>query len=159
MKKFIKSKKMWFAFITVFISGMIIGAVGVMAIACIGFKKFHSGPGMARMRILSYMTKELELTPEQKVEVEKIMTGMSTQFNELRKEQYPKYKEILTTAFSDIEKLLDEKQKVKFKELQEKMKKWHHGRRSSRFGERGKKSEDQENSDNESDKAETPEEE
>ncbi len=73
MKKFIKSKKMWFAFITVFVSGMIIGGIlGVGGTLLVAYKCLH-GPGIGRGRLLSHMTRQLDLTPEQKLEVEKIL--------------------------------------------------------------------------------------
>lgn len=128
MKKFIKSKKMWFAFITVFISGVLIGVVaGVGGTLFVGYKCLH-GPGMGGGRLLSHMTRQLDLTPEQKLEVEKIMKRMSEQLNETRNEQYPKIKNIISSSFKDIENLLDEKQKLKFTEIRERVKKFHHSR-------------------------------
>ena len=121
----LRSKKIWFAFITVFISGAAIGG------SCVAFilKPSHhciSTPApandMVQKRIIPHMTKTLNLSREQQDKAENIMMKMSTQLREIRKQQAPEIQKIIQSSFANIEKLLNEEQKVKFIEMQKRIK-------------------------------------
>jgi len=115
------SGKLWFAFITVFVSGAVIGAVcGVIAIQ--STKRCNiPRPEIVKGRIISHISKELHLSPSQKREAEQIISKMSGKISEIRKIEQPKIREIVKSSFSDIEKILNKKQKKKFNEMQQRI--------------------------------------
>jgi len=118
-----RTKKLWLAFITVFISGAAIGSVCVMAIMQ-GKVKHYEGVNpheMIKMRIISHMSKELNLSPEQKDETEKIITAMTKKLFEIRKAQQPEIQNIVKSSFSNIDKILNDDQKIEFKKMQRKV--------------------------------------
>ena len=115
----LRSKKLWFAFITVFISGMAIGAVCVITIMHGKIKRHGGGPPpeMIKMRIISHMSKELNLSSDQKEKAKKIITAMSTKLFEIRKAQQPEIQEVVKLSFSNIEKILNKEQKIQFNKM------------------------------------------
>jgi len=120
------SGKLWFAFITVFISGAAIGAVCIVAIMHnkIRREKDTHHPDFIKMRIISHISKELNLSPEQQQEAEKIISIMSKKIFEIRKAQQPEIQNIVKSSFSQIEDLLKNDQKIKFNKMQQRVGSW-----------------------------------
>ena len=120
------SKNMWFAFITVFISGTVIGASCVAFLLNPPLHPDRNRPDprndMVQKRIIPHMTKTLNLSKAQQDEAKKIMINMSNQLREIRKQQAPKIRAIIQSSFAEIKQLLNEKQKVKFIEMQRRIK-------------------------------------
>ena len=129
-KHILLSKKVWAAFMTVFISGI---AIGAMSIQLYMNNKMRHTPqaDRAKIRIISHMSNELNLSPDQKVKAEEIITIMTTQLSELRKEQTPKIQSVIQSSFDDINKLLNKEQKQKFIEMQKRVKSCRGGRGNS----------------------------
>jgi gas vesicle protein len=121
MKNLMKSKKMWIAFCIVFLSGIAIGVVVGMTVKRSPAKKECKQQGMMKIRLLRHMSDELKLTTDQKVSVDEIITGMTDEISVLHNEQRPKIKNIIDTAFADIDKILTEDQKTKMERLKERM--------------------------------------
>ncbi len=115
------SKKVWAAFMTVFISGITIGAMTIQLYTN-NKKKEHSHEDHIKMRILTHISDKLNLSAEQSVEAEKIMTKMTTQLIEIKESQMPKIMIIIQSAFFDINKLLNEEQKKEFIEIYKRLK-------------------------------------
>ena len=132
MKKVMKSKKMWLAVITIFISGLIIGLVSGLAInRHRSFSRFSSS-GRFRNRIIGNLTRQLALNDEQQAKTEKIINAMSEQIRRYQTEQRPKIKAVIEKSMSEIEKLLTPEQLKKFFVMRAKIAKHHRGRRHGR---------------------------
>ena len=114
------SKNLWTAFITVFISGIVIGAVSIQLFMDRKIKRYFL-PEHIKTRILSRITNELNLSPAQRKEADQIITKMTNQIGEIRRSQTPEIQAIIRSSFSDITKLLNKEQKKKFIHMQEKI--------------------------------------
>lgn len=114
------SKNLWTAFITVFISGIIIGAVSIQLFMDRKIKRYFL-PEHIKMRILTRITDELNLSPEQRRDADKIITDMTTRIADIRRAQAPEIQSIVQSSFADISKLLDEEQKKKFVQVQQRI--------------------------------------
>ena len=102
------------------------------------FGDWRASGGAARFqeRILSRLTKELGLRPEQRQKVEAVLEETGQEFAKLRAEIGPKFREIRNRARDRIRAALDAAQQVKFDEVAQE---WE--RRAERWRDRGAKSE------------------
>jgi len=144
------SAKLWMAFITVFISGTVIGAVCILGVIHSKIEKKakeRTGPEKMSMRITSHIAKELNLSEEQRQKAKMIITTMSSHLFEIRKTQQNEIKKTVKNSFANIEDLLTEEQKQKFKKIQKRVASCpfkgqpgkRHGQKKRRFpGGRGK---------------------
>jgi len=116
-----------------------LGVVG----GAIGFGVYHNrfgdwrAPGGAarfQERILSRLTKELGLRPEQRQKVEAVLGETGREFAKLREEIGPKFRDIRNRARDRIRAALDTSQQVKFDEVAQE---WE--RRAERWRDRGGK--------------------
>ncbi len=98
--------------------GVVGGAVG-FGVYHARFGDWRSPGGAARFqdRILSRLTKELGLSPEQRQKVEAVLEETSQEFAKLREEIGPKFREIRNQAQQRIRAALDAAQQVKFDKL------------------------------------------
>ena len=119
-KHILLSTKVWAAFMTVFIAGIVIGAMSIQLFINSKAKR-HKPPGYMKMRILSHITNELNLSPEQRTDAEEIMTQMTNKITAIHKEQAPRMQAIIQSSFAELEKLLNEDQKIKFQEIQKRV--------------------------------------
>ena len=125
MKNLIKLKKIWIAFIVIFFSGIAIGIVCGMALKHSLSKKKCRQHGIMKMRLIRHISSELKLTSDQQASVDKILSTMTEHVSALHAEQRPKIRNIIETAFDDIDKVLTEKQKIRMAELKKKMSCFH----------------------------------
>lgn len=116
----ILSKNLWTAFITVFISGIIIGAASIQLFMDRKIKRYFL-PEHIKMRILARMTDELNLSIKQRRDADKIITDMTRRIAVIRRSQAPEIQRIVKSSFKDISELLNEEQKQKFIKLQKRI--------------------------------------
>jgi len=141
MKNLIKSKKTWIAFVVVFLSGIAIGLVVGMAVKeTPEKKKKQKHQSMMKIRLLRHMSEKLQLTPDQKKNVDTILTAMTKNISALQTEQRPKIQSIIEDAFSEIGNILTEDQKTKMLTFQKRMsrlRRKHHERKKRGNGKIG----------------------
>jgi hypothetical protein len=95
--------------------GLVGGAVG-LGVYQTRFGDWRSPQGAGRFheRILSRLTKELDLRSEQRQKVEAVLEEAGQEFAKLRKEIGPKFQDIRNRARDQIRAALDAAQQVKF---------------------------------------------
>lgn len=109
-----KSKKIWGAFILVFISGIMIGAVSSSLIHHHMMRK-PQRPKMEMM--MRHLDSELNLSLEQKKQITPILKEMSLKLKTTHLEQRAQIKNIIGEYFAKINLLLNDEQKVKMKTM------------------------------------------
>jgi len=95
--------------------GLVGGAVG-FGVYHTRFGDWRSPEGAARFqdRILSRLTKELDLRSEQRQKVETVLKEAGQEFTRLREEIGPKFRDIRNRTRDQIRAILDAAQQVKF---------------------------------------------
>ncbi|MDH3898731.1 MAG: hypothetical protein OEV18_15235, partial [Deltaproteobacteria bacterium] len=83
--------------------------------------------------IMRKLSKELELTPDQKIKVEKIVEQMGEKRREFFLKNRPEIKKIMDEGFAQIRKELNSDQQKKLDVLREEFEKRRKARYSSRF--------------------------
>lgn len=98
--------------------GVIGGAVG-FAVYHTRFGDWRSPEGAARFqhRIVSRLTKDLDLRPDQRDRVEAVLKNARQEFSRLREEIGPRFREIRSRTRDQIRALLDATQQAKFDTL------------------------------------------
>ena len=113
--------------------GVVGGAVG-FGVYHTRFADWRTQGGAARFqeRILSRLSKELDLRADQRQKVEAVLQETSQDFAKLRAEIGPKFREIRERAREEIRAALDAAQQVKFDKVAQE---WE--RRAERWRDRG----------------------
>ncbi len=113
--------------------GVVGGAVG-FGVYHARFADWRAPGGAARFqeRILSRLTKELDLRADQRQKVEAVLQEAGQEFGRLRAEIGPKFREIRDRAREQIRAALDAAQQVKFDKVAQE---WE--RRAERWRDRG----------------------
>ena len=116
--------------------GVIGGAMGY-GVYHARFSDWRTQGGSARFeeRVLSRLTKELGLRPEQRQKVEAVLGETGREFAKLREEIGPKFRDIRNRTRDSIRAALDVAQQVKFDKVAQE---WE--RRAARWRDRGDKS-------------------
>lgn len=116
-----------------FALGVVGGAVG-FGVYHARFAEWRTPGGAARFqeRIVSRLTKDLGLRPDQRQKVEAVLQEAGRDFGKLRAEIGPKFREIRDRARDQIRAALDAAQQVKFDKLAQE---WE--RRAERWHDRG----------------------
>ena len=120
-----KSKKIWGAFIVVFISGIMIGTASTFVLHHYIMKKVPQKPEIKMKMMMRHLDSKLNLSLKQKEQITPILDSMSLQLKTINLEQRPKINSIISDSFAKINLLLDEEQKVKMKTM--KLKKYRRG--------------------------------
>jgi hypothetical protein len=116
-----------------FALGVVGGAVGFGVYQTrVGDWRAPRGTARFQERILSRLTKELGLRPEQRQKVEAVLDETSQEFARLREEIGPKFRDIRNRTRDRIRAALDAAQRVKFDEVAQE---WE--RRAERWRDRG----------------------
>jgi hypothetical protein len=116
--------------------GVVGGAVG-FGVYHTRFADWRPQGGAARFQeaVLSRLTKDLDLRPDQRQKVEAALQETSQEFAKLRAEVGPKFREIRERAREQIRAALDAAQQGKFDKVAQE---WE--RRAERWRDRGRKS-------------------
>ena len=117
----------------VFVLGVLAGAFGTRIYLKDRFAHFRKDPKARQAFIMRKLSKELELTPDQKIKVEKIVEQMGEKRREFFLKNRPEIKKIMDEGFAQIRKELNSDQQKKLDVLREEFEKRRKARYSSRF--------------------------
>jgi hypothetical protein len=120
MKRF----KVLFAIFLLFFSGVCTGLLGGRILMQCRIKHMEKGgPQAMREAVLKRMSKDLDLTSEQKERISKIMMQMDEQIRKLRETTDPEMEKLFEQSHAQIRKELNTEQIIKFDEMEKKLKK------------------------------------
>lgn len=112
----------------VFLVGALAGALGGSIYFKVRIEKiFHGGPPKGEI-ILERLTEHLDLTPTQLEEIRPIVMASGKKLLDLRRQFLPQIKHLHEQVRAQIRTKLDEKQKRKFDEFNERLEKRFRGR-------------------------------
>jgi hypothetical protein len=117
----------------VFVLGILAGAFGTRIYLKDRFAHLRKDPKARQAFIMGKLSKELELTPDQKIKVEKIVEQVGAKRREFFLKNRPEIKKIMDEGFSQIKKELNNDQQKKLDVLREEFKKRRKARDASRF--------------------------
>ena len=117
----------------VLVLGILAGAFGTRLYLKNRFAHLRKDPKARQAFIMRKLSKELELTPDQKIKIEKIVEQLGEKRREFFLKNRPEIKKIMDEGFLQIKKELDNDQQKKLDELREEFEKRRKSRYSSRF--------------------------
>ncbi|MGB6927974.1 MAG: hypothetical protein WBH05_02040 [Syntrophobacteria bacterium] len=117
----------------VFVLGVLAGSFGTRIYLKDRFEHLRKDPKARQAFIMRTLSKELELTPDQKIKVEKIVEQMGEKRREFFLKNRPEIKKIMDEGFAQIRKELNSDQQKKLDVLREEFEKRRKARYSSRF--------------------------
>lgn len=119
--------RLWAGIALVFLSGLIIGAVGTgLYIKKTITGVLHEGPPAVKKIIVKRLDKELDLTGNQKTEIEKIVGEAQSRLLNLRLQHQPEIEEIIEGGISQMKTKLSKEQQLKLDKVHERLRKnWH----------------------------------
>ena len=117
----------------VFVLGILAGAFGTRIYLKDRFAHLRKDPKARQAFIMGKLSKELELTPDQKIKVEKIVEQVGAKRREFFLKNRPEKKKIMDEGFLQIKKELNNDQQKKLDVLRAEFKKRRKARDASRF--------------------------
>ncbi|MBA7688958.1 hypothetical protein ES703_97448 [subsurface metagenome] len=117
----------------VFVLGILAGAFGTRIYLKDRFAHFRKDPKARQAFIMGKLSKELELTQDQKIKVEKIVAQVGAKRREFFLKNRPEIKRIMDEGFLQIKKELNNDQQKKLDVLREEFEKRRKARDTSRF--------------------------
>jgi hypothetical protein len=117
----------------VFVLGILAGAFGTRIYLKDRFAHLRKDPKARQAFIMRKLSKELELTPDQKIKVEKIVAQVGAKRREFFLKNRPEIKRIMDEGFLQIKKELNNDQQKKLDVLREEFEKRRKARDTSRF--------------------------
>ncbi|MFC1884831.1 hypothetical protein ACFL2O_08675 [Thermodesulfobacteriota bacterium] len=120
--------KLWAGLTLVFILGLLAGAFGTIYYYNYRMDRFSKYAHPARKHILlRKLSQELNLSEEQKAEIEKIFEQYKTKIDDVRAVYLPEVRKLSDQMIKDIMKHLDSEQKSRMERIKKRIKHW--GRR------------------------------
>ena len=117
----------------VFVLGILAGAFGTRIYLKDRFAHLRKDPKAKQAFIMRKLSKELELTQDQKIKVEKIVEQVGAKRREFFLKNRPEIKKIMDEGFLQIKKELNNDQQKKLDVLREEFEKRRKARDASRF--------------------------
>ena len=117
----------------VFVLGILAGAFGTRIYLKDRFAHLRKDPKARQAFIMGKLSKELELTQDQKLKVEKIVAQVGAKRRELFLKNRPETKKIMDEGFLQIKKELNNDQQKKLDVLRAEFEKRRKARDASRF--------------------------
>jgi hypothetical protein len=117
----------------VFVLGILAGAFGTRIYLKDRFTHLRKDPKARQAFIMGKLSKELELTPDQKTKIEKIVEQVGAKRREFFLKNRPEKKKIMDEGFLQIKKELNNDQQKKLDVLREEFEKRRKARDASRF--------------------------
>ena len=117
----------------VFVLGILAGAFGARIYLKDRFAHLRKDPKARQAFIMGKLSKELELTQDQKIKIGKIVEQMGAKRREFYLKNRPEIKRIMDEGFLQIKKELNNDQQKKLDVLREEFEKRSKARYSSRF--------------------------
>ena len=117
------AKIKFFAGLTlIFLLGALAGAFGTGYYIKEHMEEFLEG-GPPKEKIMQKLTRDLDLTPEQQKKIEPILEETHEKFSALRRKSLPDMKKIREDSFALIRNILNEDQRKKLKDLEDRLNK------------------------------------
>jgi len=104
----------------VFFLGVALGVVGTRLVSARTFAdaergpSLHSGAPAGQQRVMSRMTQDLGLTPDQQRQVSEILLDMQGKYGSVRQQVNPQYEQIRNDGHDRIRQVLTAEQRPKF---------------------------------------------
>ncbi len=117
----------------VFVLGVLAGSFGTRVYLKDRFEHLRKDPKARQAFIMRKLSKELELTPDQKIKVEKIVEQMGEKRREFFLKNRPEIKQIMDEGFLQIKKELNNDQQKKLDVLRAEFEERRKVRDGSRF--------------------------
>jgi Spy/CpxP family protein refolding chaperone len=108
--------------IVIFLAGMASGAAVTVVYAVNRLQYAIQHPEVAPARIATNLARRLDLTNEQRDEIEKIMTRRQTEIAAIRRRFQPQIVEQLESVRTDVAAVLDDSQRTEWTQLFERFK-------------------------------------
>jgi Spy/CpxP family protein refolding chaperone len=116
--------KLWVGIILLLVLGALAGSLVTGVLVKKRIVHFREGkPGDRKAFFLNKLTRELDLTEEQRIKIGEIMDKTHEKLEELRDKHHPEFKKIREESFELMRKELNEEQKQKLDELRKKFRK------------------------------------
>ncbi len=113
--------------VLVFLSGLVTGSIGTNL--CLKHKfagAWRGGPAAIRQSIVNRLTKELDLTKPQQIEIEKMVGEAQSKWLKIRVQHQPEINEIVENCVAQMKTELSTEQQKKLDIIHERVKKrWH----------------------------------
>jgi hypothetical protein len=117
--------KVYVGVVLVFLLGVLIGALGTGIYSKKRMTLFTEHQPWARKAfMMKILAAELDLTPSQQGEIEKVVDTLLLELGEFRKKHQPELQEILAKHFVLVKDKLSTVQQQKLDKLQEKFQRW-----------------------------------
>jgi hypothetical protein len=117
----------------VFVLGVLVGSFGTRIYLKDRFEHLRKDPKARQAFIMRKLSKELKLTPEQKIKIGEIVEQMGAKRREFFLKNRPEIKKIMDEGFLQIKKELNNDQQKKLDVLREEFEKRRKARYSSGF--------------------------
>lgn len=122
--------KIWVALLVLFVSGLLIGSVGTRMYVRHKISSIYSRERPAvRNLFVRRLTRELDLTREQREKIEEIASRAAEKFHNLHTQHRSEVEVIIDQSASEMKKHLSPAQQEQFDELRKRMKAQHKRRR------------------------------
>jgi len=122
--------KIWVGLLVLFLSGVLIGSVGTrMYVRHKISGMFAKERPVIRDLFFRRLTRELDLSKEQRQEIEKIASRAAEEFHALRGQHRGEAEAILDQAVSEMRKYLSPEQQEQLERIRKRMKTWRKRRR------------------------------
>lgn len=122
-----KKWRLWLGLVLVFLSGLVTGSIGTKLYLKHKFAgAWRGGPAAMRQSIVNRLTKELDLTKPQQIEIEKMVGEAQSKWLKIRVQHQPEINEIVENCVAQMKTELSTKQQKKLDIIHERVKKrWH----------------------------------
>jgi Spy/CpxP family protein refolding chaperone len=108
--------------VAVFIAGVVLGALGMIAFKPLGHAGRWGNPEKFHNRMMERFTSELGLTPDQRQKISAILQEARVKIEALRAQTRPRFEEIRSATETQIRGLLTPEQQEKFEQMNVRMK-------------------------------------
>ena len=109
--------KLWAGLVLLFGTGVIAGSVGSSLYGDVLRPKAERGPLAQHDRIMKYPSQQLSLTPQQRSEIEPIVTHTHVAILELRFSHQPEIEQILSSSMGELKAKLSATQQAEVDKL------------------------------------------
>ncbi|MBF0317064.1 MAG: hypothetical protein HQL04_02735 [Nitrospirae bacterium] len=115
------------AFVVVFISGVLTGSVFTgLYVKHSMIKVIHGGPPAVKQVIVKRLDEKLNLTPQQRVEIERIIGQTQAEILKLRQKNQPEIERIIESGMVNMKTTLTPEQQKTLEDMYKNVKnKWH----------------------------------